>query len=186
METGSSPNSRRKDESSGRCARSAARPRRLRGIGQARRCPLMSDFYRFCADFMRNAKTKRYDRGFCQGVYFRQWPSCPEDNAVMARCLPEGRSQTIVGDLSPSLLLRASAHDRQRSQLKQARSFHTAIRVVRFSIGHQRSHSTSYGNAGSFPTARLKRTSFFELSASRVGSSAFNPQQPQISDSITP
>jgi hypothetical protein len=32
----------------------------------------------------------------------------------------------------------------------------------------------------------LKRTSFFELSASRVGSSAFNPQQPQISDSITP
>jgi len=99
--------------------------------------PKMPASVRFCPGASLKCKRSAMTAGFVKGV-FQTMALLPEDNAVMARCLPEGRSQTIVGDLSPSLLLRASAHDRQRSQLKQARSFHTAIRVVRFSIGHQR------------------------------------------------
>jgi len=115
--------------------------------------------------------------GFVKGLYFRQWPPCPEDNAVMARCFRRGeannRRRLVAVLVAPGVGPRPAT-----ITVKQARSFHTAIRVVRFSIGHQRSHSTSYGNPAHSQRDALEATSFFELSASRRWIIGLQPQQP--------
>jgi hypothetical protein len=120
-----------------------------------------------------NEKRSAMTAGFVKGCISDNGPPAQKTMPLWLGVFRRGEAKQSSATCRRPCCSGRLAHDRQRSQLKQARSFHTAIRVVRFSIGHQRSHSTSYGNAGSFPTARLKRTSFFELSASRVGSSAF-------------
>ena len=134
----------------------------------------------------KQSQSNRYDRGPVKGAFWGRSLLRRRQLAISCRGVLRGGEAKQLSAIHrrPASSKASVDSPMPRQELKQPRSFHTAIRGVR-SCTSKRPHSTGCDADGSFPTTRLisqgqalasrrisppQRSSIFEFPSSRIGS----------------